>query len=170
MSWTETLFGALLIVLLLALAGYYGWRQVQTLRLLRTPEEAPPDEFRYLVKRAKRRLVGSGLMIVVAVMLGGLMIFLEGPAQELAKFSEPATSRGEEPALSPEQHQFRLLYGFWIIGLLMSLLAMLSMAALDLMATRRFSLTQRRRIQEDRRAMIERQVARLRHERNGHHE
>jgi hypothetical protein len=166
MHWTEIVFGTLLVVLLLALACYYGWRQVQSLRTLRATQESLPDEYRYLRRRAWRRLIGCVFMVVVAVMLGGLLLF-EERGQELADISAPWTESGEDAPLSPEQRQFRTLYTCWIIGLLLSLLGMLTMAALDMLATRRFSLTQQRRIQADRRAMIERQVARLRQQGNG---
>ena len=168
MHWTQIVFGTLLVVLLLGLAGYYAWRQMQALRGLRDAEESPPDERRYLVRRAWRRLFGCVLMVVLAVMLGGMMLFLENPAKELADFIAEARERGEEPELSDQQRQLRVLYAVWNISLLIALLAILATAAIDLLATRRFSLTQLRRIQSDRRAMIERQVARLRQERNGH--
>jgi ABC-type Fe3+ transport system permease subunit len=166
--WTEIVFGTLLVVLLLGLAGYYGWRQISSLRALRASSESPAEEQRYLRRRAWRRLVGCGFMVIVAVLLGGLLLFLEAPGQQLADLSEPWTSRGENPDLTPEQRQFRTLYTCWIIGLLLAVLAMLVMAAWDMLATRRFGLTQFRRIQADRRAMIERQAARMRQQRNGH--
>ena len=168
MHWTQIVFGILLVVLLLVLAGYYAWRQVQTLRALREPQDSAGDEQRYLRRRAWRRLVGSLLMVVLAVLLGGMMLFLEERANELAEFSKAARERGEEPQLDADQRQFRLLYGYWIIALLCSMLAMLAMAFFDALATRRYGLGQLRRIQADRRAMIERQVARMRQERNGY--
>ena len=167
MHSSQIIFGTLLILVLLALAGYYAWRQVQTLRGLSAAEELAPEEHQYLRRRSWRRLIGSGLMIVLAVLLGGMMLFLEGPAQELTDFSAAARNQGEEPQLTPEQRRLRTLYTCWVIGLLLCLLAMLTMAALDILATRRFGLRQFRRIQADRRAMIERQAARIRQQRNG---
>jgi len=166
--WTQVLFGTLLVVLLLGLAGYYAWRQVQSLRGLGAPEESPPEEARYLRRRAWRRLFGCGLMVVLAAMLGGMMLFLEEGAKELADFGAAARERGEEPQFTDDQRRFRVLYAAWNISLLLTLLAILATAAVDLLATRRFSLGQLHRIQADRRAMIERQVARMRHGRNGY--
>jgi hypothetical protein len=166
--WTEILFGTLLVVLLLILAGFYGWRQVHSLRHLPDSQESAPEERRYLVRRAWRRLFGCGLMVLLAVMLGALMLFMEDKASELAQLGEAARARGETPRLDAEQRQFIILHGWWIIGMLVALLAILTTAAVDMLATRRFTLTQFRRIQADRRAMIERTVARMRQERNGH--
>ena len=47
-------------------------------------------------------------------------------------------------------------------------MAVIFLAALDFWATRRYGLHQHRKIIADRRAMIEREVSRLRQERNGH--
>ena len=168
MHWTQVIFGTLLVVVLLALAGYYAWRQVMTIRGLRVVEEMGLEERHYLQRQVRRRLFGSLLMVLLAVMLGGMMLFLEVPAQELTEFISEARTPDLEPVLTQEQRRFRATYTLWIIGLLLILLAILATAGVDFLATRRFGRRQLRRIQSDRRAMIERQVARLRQERNGH--
>src|SRR5206468_3992140 len=115
----------------------------------------------------KRRLAGSVLMAVFAGLLAGSLTFLEDPAGRLAEEGEAAREHGQQPVLDPEQKQFIHFYGgYWIVMLLV-LLALVALAAFDLLATRRFGLRQYRKIQTDRRAMIERQAARLRQERNG---
>jgi hypothetical protein len=48
------------------------------------------------------------------------------------------------------------------------LFVVLVLAGIDVWATRRYAITQFRKIQTDRRAMIERQVIKMRQERNGH--
>lgn len=168
MDWTEIFFGTVLVVVLLLLAGYYGWRQVQALRQLREIQDSPADEQRYLRRRAWRRLAGCGFMLILAVLLATMLLFLEERAHKLAELSAAVADNADDLESAAQKRQFKLLYGFWIIGLLLSLLAMLTMAFFDMLATRRFGIGQLRRIQADRRAMIERQVARLRQERNGH--
>jgi hypothetical protein len=169
MHWMEVFFGTLLVVVLLALAGYYAWRQVKTLRGLRMAEETAPEERHYLLRQARRRLFGSALMVLLAVMLVGLLVFLEGPVQKMSNDLVAAREEGKGfENLTPEQRSLRTLYTLWNIGLLLTLLAVLATAGVDFLATRRFGRRQLRRIQSDRRAMIERQVARLRQERNGH--
>jgi hypothetical protein len=51
---------------------------------------------------------------------------------------------------------------------LLVLMIVVFMAALDYWATRRYGLRQHRKIIDDRRAMIEREISRLRQQRNGH--
>ena len=79
MDPVELVFMSLLTVALLAVAGYFGWRQVQTLRGL---NRMGPDERRFLLPQARRRLLCCGLMLVlVPLLVGGL--FLDGRFREL---------------------------------------------------------------------------------------
>jgi hypothetical protein len=168
MHWSQIVFGTALIVVLLALSVYYTGQQVQTLRGLRAAEETDLEERLYLRRQARRRIFGCVLTVLLAVFLAGLLIFLEGPLKKLSDEMEEAETNGEVLELSQEQRSLRKLYAIWNIGLLLTLLAVLAVAGVDYLATRRFGRRQMRRIQADRRAMIERQAARLRQERNGH--
>jgi len=59
------------VAVLLGLAGYFGWRQVQTLRRLRLQTELPPEDQNYYKHQSWRRLVGCALMILLAALLSG---------------------------------------------------------------------------------------------------
>jgi hypothetical protein len=151
---------------MVCLSGYYAWRQIQTLRRLRQVHNLPPIERQYQHRQAWRRLFGCGLMLVFAVLLLGSFA-LEEPTRILIEQRQAAQQDGEPPELTPEQKSIaRLFGGYWIV-LLLLLLALLVTAAIDLLATRRFGMRQFRQLQADRRAMIERQAARLRGQRNG---
>jgi hypothetical protein len=167
-SWPQIVFGTLLVAVLLFLSLFYAWRQVRALRALRQAPELPPEEARYERTKAWRRLVSCGLTLALAALLAGLLTFLEDRAQELADRREAVAAGEEPPPLTPEERALarRWLWG-WIV-LLLVLLAVVLLAAVDLWATRRFGLRQYRKIQADRRAMIERQVSRLRGQRNGY--
>jgi hypothetical protein len=167
-SWPQILFGALLVAALLGVAGYYSWRQVQALRLLRQAPNLPADEARYSRYQIARRLVGCILMVVLAGLLAGVMIYLEGPAQQLAEERGAAHAAGQDPDFTPEEKNFVRLWGGLWIAILLVLLAVVLLAGYELWAVRRYGLREHRKIQADRRAMIARQVARLRQERNGH--
>ena len=60
------------------------------------------------------------------------------------------------------------LYGGSVIVLLLLVLALIGVAGYEIFAIRRYSVQQMRRIQDERRAMIASETARLRRERNGH--
>jgi hypothetical protein len=157
----------ILVTLLLGWAGYSAWRQVQTLRALPDAENLPPEDLRYMRNQAWLRLTGSGLMVTLAALLA-LSFIVEKPAQALLDEGDAARARGEEPADTPE-HRLLLKYdlAYWIVVLLV-MLGMVGIALADMMGIRRFGQRHYRKIQEDRRAMIARQVARLRRDRNGH--
>lgn len=168
MDRTQIIFGAILVLVLLSVAILYGVRQVIALRRLRQPEEMPLEERTHQHSQARRRLVTSLLMLVLGVMLASALIFLENPAHQLAQLREALETQGEAPPLTPEQKVFARGYLiFWILFLIV-LMAVVFLAALDFWATRRYGLSQHRKIIADRRAMIEREVSRLRRERNGH--
>jgi hypothetical protein len=167
-SWSQIIFGAVLVFVLLFVAVLYIVRQILALRRLRAAEEMPLEEHAYLYSRARRRLVTSLLMLVLGIMLAGALIYLEAPAHQLAEEQAAKQQQGDETPLAPEQRFFAQSYAvFWIVFLLI-LMAVVFLAALDYWATRRFALRQHRKIIDDRRAMIEREIARLRRERNGH--
>jgi len=88
--------------------------------------------------------------------------------RRLSDRDEDARRNNEERTLDPEEWEFAHTYAvYWIVCLLV-LLAILATATLDLLAIRRFGRRQISQIQSDRRAMIEREVARMRRDRNGH--
>jgi hypothetical protein len=157
-----------LIALLGGLAGYFAWRQIQTLRDLREDDNLPSEDRRYFRRQAWRRLVGCGLMMLLLGLFGGTFFF-EGAVAQFAEERQAAREQGPEPEFSPEQRLLMKFYGGYWIAILLLVLGLVGIAFVDLLAIRRYGQRHFRKLQEDRRAMIERQVARLRQERNGHH-
>lgn len=168
MGWPQIIFGAVLVLVLLVIAIFYTIRQVLVLRRLRAAEEMPLEERNYLDRRARRRLVTSALLFVLSVMLVVDLIYLEVPAQQLADQRDEIKQKGELPPLDAEQRWFARVYGSFFIFFLLVLMIVVLLAALDYWATRRYGLHQQRKISADRRAMIEREITRLRQQRNGH--
>ncbi len=159
----EFLFAAVLVIALLALAVYYGWREVQTLRLLKDPSALEPDERRYRRARAWRRLTNSVLMAVLAfLLLGSYFLGMEQRATALAGL----VRRNAAPPTA-EQQQFLNRYGALWGAFAVIFLAVVCIALYDAWAIRRFWVRNYRQIQADRRAMIKEEVARIRTQRNG---
>jgi hypothetical protein len=163
-SPTQILSTALLALVLPALAAYYAWRQVQTLRGLRHDDTMPPEDRRYLRNQAWRRLACSALMVILAAMLAG-SFFIEFRAQDLVNIGDAAHARNERPDLDPEQRSFFRFYTLYWVTALLVLLGMMGTALYEMVAIRRFGQRHFRKLQADRRAMIERQAARLRQDR-----
>ena len=166
MGVSEWVFGSLLVLALLALSGYFGWRQVLILRKLRRDPPLPADEARYEKRKAVGRLVSSALILVMALLFVTVLVLYEGPVQEMAEERAAFTADNAPPFTDQQKMLLWLWVGTWI-ALLLVLLAVMVLVGLDVMATRRYALTQFRKLQADRRAMIERQASRLRQQRNG---
>jgi hypothetical protein len=162
--WSEIVFGTVLVVVLVLVSVVYGWRQLHQLRRLRA-SSLPDEEMRWESRKAWRRLVSSGLTFVMALLLAALLGFYESHAQRLAD-ERDAVAPGTE--LTAEQKVFVRKWIGLLIALLAVLFTVVLLAGVDLWATRRYARRQFRKLQADRRAMIERQATRLRQERNGH--
>jgi H+/Cl- antiporter ClcA len=155
-EWQRYLFGSVMAAIMVALAVYYAWREIRALKALKPAAEMPPDEHDFVRRKARRRLICSAFMLVLAGLLVG-SFFLTEPAGH------------DEPVADAQiQKDLTRIYGVYWIVFLVVLLVIMSLAALDLFAIRRYGLTQHRKIQSDRRAMIEHQLARMRRERNGY--
>jgi hypothetical protein len=161
-GWLQIISGAALVATLLGVSSYYAWRQLRALRGLRRTPGLPDAEARYVRRQAWRRLVGCVLMLVMAGLLAVTLLYLEGPTQQIA-------DRGVGLPPTPEERDFLSLWvGGWI-AILLVLMAVVFLAAWDLWATRLYGVREMRKIQADRRAMIERQASRVRRQRNGLH-
>jgi UPF0716 family protein affecting phage T7 exclusion len=168
----QIVFGVVIVVATAAIGAYFAWRQGQTLRRLRADRTMPDDERTFQRNSAWRRLAGSILLLIFAVSFVG-MFFLEGPASELVRQGAEAKARSEgepgapQPQLDPSQKAFLRLYGGYWIVLLLLVLVIIALAGYELYAIRRYSVQHLRRIQDERRAMIASETARIRRERNG---
>lgn len=163
-SPAELAFLAVLAALLVAVAGFFGWREWQVLRRLRTEPVADPEDRRYHRAQARRRLLSSALLILLAVLLVGS--YLIGQERQAAQVAQGAPAG---PEAAEAQRRFISQYGaFWIIFALI-LLTVMSLALADILAIRRYARRHYRQIQADRREMIEQEFTRIRGpQRNGH--
>ena len=164
----EIISGALLVLALVGLSGYFAWHQVQTLRGLRTSQEPREDRY-YARNQALRRLFGCGLMIAVAGLVAGwFLLGLHDLTTQLVQEGQAAAAREEKPEMTPEQKRVFSAASLYVIFTLVVFLLLLLIAAIDIVAIRRYSRRHFEKINADRRAMIERQAARLRSQRDGH--
>jgi hypothetical protein len=166
-SNTQLIFSILTVVVLLGLAGYYGWCQRQTLVRVRTDSSLSVAERNFLSGQARRRIVGCLFMALFAVQLVGLFPF-DQRLTALGQAGQEARERGEDPSMTPEQKTLLRQSVAYVIGLLLVLLILFAIAGMEFFAIRRFSILQMRQIQADRREMIADETARLRRERDDH--
>jgi hypothetical protein len=161
---TEIAFGVLLVITLLGLSLFFGQRQFASLRRLRTLGAPLDDEGQYERRKVRLRLASCALTLLMAAQITVILATHERTLGRVARQRE-----GVDPAVEPTDEQrllVRVYVGEWIAVLLV-MLVVLVLAALDLWATRRFAFRQYRKISDDRRAMIQRQVNRMREQKNG---
>jgi TRAP-type C4-dicarboxylate transport system permease small subunit len=164
----ELIFAGVIVIVLVALALYYGWKELQTLRHVRELDPLAVDERRYRIARAWRRLINSFLMLVLAALLGGSYVLgVEQRAAEAAQAADTKADAVANPEPTPEQREFLGTYSTLWYVILLIFMTIIIFALYDFMAIRRFWLRNYRQIQSDRREMIQREVARIRTQRNG---
>ncbi len=165
MPWYQTLFGAVLVVVLVGLSVYFGRLQFLELRRLREMRDfLPVEEMQYERRKAYRRLISSALLLVLGILLIVLLTY-EHPAQTIAE--ERKALPDKSIPFTEEQAEFLRTWGWTWIGFLLVLMAVIVLAGIDLMSTRLYAIRQFRKLQADRRAMIERETQRMRQQRNG---
>jgi len=145
-SRTELISASIIVLILWGVAAYYAWRQVQVFKRLGQGDSSVED-LQYYRAQGVRRLVSSALMAIMGAVLAA-SYWTGAVGQHSAKNSA-------------------MTILIWIFFSVL-LLAVIVMAFLDVRATRRYGIRQYRQLQADRREMIEREVARMRSERDGH--
>src|SRR5262245_33153883 len=150
---------------MIGLATYFARQQWRALKRLRQAENIHPEEHRYQRLHAGRVFICCVLMILVAGMVGGWYVL--GLDAQYEAIRQQAEEQADQE-LGTLQHRWVTFFAlYWILAILF-LLGMIYIGLMDYWAVRRFGLKQTRQLQADRRAMLERQMALLRAERNGH--
>jgi putative copper export protein len=168
MALTQLICVALAIPVLLGLSFFFAWRQFVLLRGLRGGPELPAAESRQERRQAYRRFVSCGLLALLALLLAGAQLFLEERADNLIdEQSAQPQEEGAPSAFTPAQRDFARLYGMYWIVCLVVLMAIVALAGIDLWETRRRGLRERRKLLDDQRVMLRRQIKRYWQERRG---
>jgi len=165
----ELVIGCVFIVLLLTLAGWFGWQQVQSLRKLRHRGQMSPEDFAYFRRQCYRRIVGSFLTVVLALMfLGWYTLGFGSSLDRISDRVDEAHARGQpfrETDLNEKEKADLAFNWSYLMVLLLVLFAWIGIACADIMAIRRYGMRHRKRIREDRLAMLRRQLPEWQRER-----
>jgi hypothetical protein len=156
------LFGVGLVIV----AGYFGWRQYRQLQWLRAQTNLSLEDRIYFRRQIVRRLMGCLVLLVLAVQIAGLFYWdILGQLDRLSAIGDEARAKdvklGPED-MKPEQREFLNFALTYLLVMALSILLLMLVAMIDVMAIRRYGMRHRRRIREDRRAMLERQLPNLR--------
>ncbi|MFO0935718.1 MAG: hypothetical protein U0798_04270 [Gemmataceae bacterium] len=160
-----TVIAMLLAVPLVVIGAVSTYWQIRGLRLLRARNRVPQDEFQYLHKRHRRRLLNGVVLMVIGGMIAGA--YLSGMEQRAdqgrAAFAKNHEEQGEDakspPPPTPEERQFfRFWSTYWIIVLVLAFVLIMS-ATSDAWATRQYGLKIYREMRDEHRARLARDLA-----------
>jgi hypothetical protein len=158
------LFAWLIVLVTFAVAGVFAGQQFRTLRRLPARAELPAEDRTYLRRQAWRRLIGCVLLATIATMMS--VWFLTGQHTRMDRVGDDIQARraaGQE--LTPDQQQDQRFFAYYWIAVLSLLFALVVVAALEMSAIRRYAARHFRQIRDDRRAMLEQELANLRRQR-----
>jgi hypothetical protein len=154
-----------LVLLTIGLAVLFARQQVRTLRGLKTNPDLPVEDRSYLGRQAWRRLGGCLLLVAIAAMMSIWYVNgLDAGIDALGEARDRQVAAGDK-RFTPEQEAARRFYVYYVNAMLLLLLGLLVLTAFDILAIRRYATRHSRQIHDDRRAMLERELAALRRER-----
>jgi heme A synthase len=160
MNLSSLFFGIVMVLVLLGVAGYFGWQQIRNSQTLRHDSAMLPQERNFLRRQIRRRLICSVLMVVLAGLLVGWFVIASRLPEHLP--SHPDEKASDNPWV--------VMIVYYLTFALLVLFAILILAGIDLIATARFGLRSQRLLESERRAVLEAEAARFRkkrHEQNG---
>lgn len=140
----------------LAVASIFGVRQLNVLVTGSTS-----DEGKMLRRSAGRRFVVSGLLIACSALVA--WPYITNIAADVARIAP------DHDRLTPDELAVARAYAWCWVAIAALLFVALAIIAYDLWIVRRYWAGRLERLHGDRRDMIERQLARHRHEQNGYH-
>jgi hypothetical protein len=147
-----TIFGILISATLLVVACYFIWRQGQTMRELAAQHATiPSEQRRFLRKQCWRRLFGAAMLVVLACMLFG-SVFLDYDPLRLSPDNVPQVDH--ETA-----RQAVGFLTFYLMTMLLILMAILTLAVLDFWAIARFGVQQQKQLAQEHQQLLEADLA-----------
>lgn len=163
-------FGLILAALLILIAAVTVRSQLKLFAELRTTPSMAEEDRSYLRKRARRRVLNSVFLFILGVMLA--YTYLSGNEsradaigdrlQKARLAAQEAPDDAERKAAAdptPEEKEFRLFWAsYWIVFLLI-LFVVFTLAIMDFWATRRYAVKEMKRIRDDQKMLLERDLA-----------
>lgn len=139
----KTTLAVLLFAPVAALAVGSGWvqlRGLRGLRDLRARQHVPSDEFRYFRNRHRRRLLAAGIMFAAGVLI--VAAYLSGMEAKADALANPAADVPRDAdgkrILTDDDRDFARAWGFYWLGVIVLVMALIIVAVVDVWAGRRY--------------------------------
>jgi len=152
---------ALCLAAPLVLIGFLSSvQQIRGLRELRARKLVPSDEQSYLRSRHRRRMVVGILLVLIGGLIGGAFLSgMEARADQLAE-PKPTDADGEKKVMTDEERQFVRRYSIYWVGVVIPLtFALILLALIDGLASRRYWLKLYREMREEHHSQLRRDLA-----------
>ena len=135
-------------------------KQLGNLKRLKNDAHVPSDDRKYLTNQAYRRIITGVLLVGLAGMLSGAYFSgMERRAEKLGDEKRPLDEEGKKQQMAEEDKDFVRFYAIWWIGILILIFFVVSLAIVDIWATRRYAWAQLKRISSEHQAVLERDLA-----------
>ena len=153
--------GLLLATALLLVGLLTALRQQRALQALRDEPYLASEDRVYRRGQALRRLVTSGLLIVIGGMIAGY--YLSGMDARMdaipARNKDDAPLDGEPDPQAEADKQFTKFVGFYWIGIMGLVFAVVCLAVMDFWATRKYYMARYKELKADHEAKLQRDLA-----------
>ena len=147
--------GIVIAVGLASVSTYFLWRQAGTLHRLRMDPRLPHEQRVYLTKQGWRRMCGAILLLVLAFMLFG-SVFLDYDPQQMSPENLPQVDE------ATAKQSLRFLT-FYLMTMLLILMAILTLAVLDFWAIARFGVQQQKQLAQEHQELLAAELAAHKH-------
>ncbi|MCE9560993.1 MAG: hypothetical protein K8U57_02955 [Planctomycetes bacterium] len=145
--------GLIIAALLVVLGTGAGSRQLRTLRRVHDEPFMPDVDRRYFRGQGRRRLVASGLLVVI-----GLLIAFYYVSGMDARMDELGENRPERQPSEDDKNFARMVAVYWI-GVILLVGVVLLVAVIDFWATRVYWMARYREIKTDHDTKLQRDLA-----------
>lgn len=159
MDTLGTALGIFIAAVMLAVSIYFAYLQQITLRTLHFNPKMSLDQRRYLTRQCWRRLFGSLVLILLAMMLVG-SVFLDYDPLRMSPDDVPQVDR------EAAKQSVRLL-SLYLMAMLLLLMVILTLAIFDFWATARFSVRQHKELFQEHQEILAAELEELRHRQSG---
>ena len=155
--------GLLLAVTLILVGALTALRQRRALRALAGEPFLAAEDRRYRRGQARRRLVTSGLLVVIGGMIGGYYLSgmdarMDAIPDRNKKAGAPPQEGDPDPQAESDK-QFTRLVGFYWIGVMGLMFLAACLAVLDFWATRKYWMARYKELKADHEMKLQRDLA-----------
>ncbi len=159
MDTLGTTLGILIAIVLVAVAAYFAWLQQLALQSLNFDPKIPLQQRRYLSRQCWRRLFGSVVLVLLALMLVG-SVFLDYDPLRMSAEDIPQVDR----EAAKQAVRFLSIY---LMAMLLLLMVILTLAVFDFWATARYSVRQHKELLQEHHEILAAELEELRHRQSG---